>query len=95
MTCAISSTLRVAKDELFTIGIASWQQMRALTVYPGSKMPETNGHEPTQQTQPQAGPSVEILIPTRGEFFRDLRKVAEPKKTTDPVREQGEGRVGL
>jgi hypothetical protein len=53
--------------------------------YPWRTMPKSNGHEPTQETQPQPKPdgtiaeSVEIPIPSREEVLRDLGKVAKPK----------------
>jgi hypothetical protein len=48
-------------------------------------MADKPGAEPTQQTQPKgkdaegepAKPET-IPVPKRGEFFRDLKKVAEP-----------------
>jgi len=43
-------------------------------------MSKTNGHKPTQETQPKEGPPEEIPIPSREEVFRDLAKVARPKK---------------
>lgn len=48
-------------------------------------MPKKNGDEPTQETQPQyedgaTGPPTDIPIPTREEVFRDLGKVAKPRK---------------
>jgi hypothetical protein len=47
-------------------------------------MPQTNGNEPTQETQPKEGSPTEIPIPTREEVFRDLGKVAKPRKHEDP-----------
>jgi hypothetical protein len=52
----------------------------ALASYPGTKMAKTNGNESTQETQPKEGPPAVIPIPTRGEVFRDLEKVAKPRK---------------
>jgi hypothetical protein len=46
-------------------------------------MPKTNGDGPTQETQPKEGEPVEIPIPTREEVFRDLGKVAKPKKSSE------------
>ena len=43
-------------------------------------MPKTNGDHPTQETQPKEGPPAEIPIPTREEVFRDLGKVAKPRR---------------
>jgi hypothetical protein len=43
-------------------------------------MPKKNGKEPTQETHPKKGPPAEIPIPTREEVFRDLGKVAKPRK---------------
>jgi hypothetical protein len=43
-------------------------------------MAKRNGHEPTQTTQPAEGEPVEIPIPTREEVFRDLGKVAKPRR---------------
>ncbi len=46
-------------------------------------MPKHNGDEPTQEIQettPAEGDPVEIPIPTREEVFRDLGKVAKPRK---------------
>lgn len=43
-------------------------------------MPKKNGNEPTQETQPAKGEPAEIPIPTRQEVFRDLGKVANPRK---------------
>jgi hypothetical protein len=43
-------------------------------------MPKKNGSEPTQDTQPKKGEPVEVPIPTREEVFRDLGKVAKPRK---------------
>lgn len=51
-------------------------------------MPKGNGHEPTQETEPEKGDPVEIPIPTRKEVFRDLGKVAKPRK---PQSADGEG----
>jgi hypothetical protein len=51
-------------------------------------MPKQNGDEPTQETQPKKGEPTEIPIPTREEVFRDLGKVAKPRKKKD-----GEGRA--
>jgi hypothetical protein len=48
--------------------------------YPWREMPKKNGDEPTQETQPEEGEPVEIPIPTRGEVFRDLGKIAKPRK---------------
>jgi hypothetical protein len=59
-----------------------------LTNYPGRQMPKGNGHEPTQETEPEKGDPVEIPIPTRKEVFRDLGKVAKPRK---PQSADGEG----
>jgi hypothetical protein len=39
--------------------------------------PEREPTQPTQPRDPDAEPA-EIPIPTREQFFRDLRKVAEP-----------------
>ncbi len=47
-------------------------------------MPQTNGDGPTQDTQPQEGEPVEIPVPTREEVFRDLGKVAKPRKNPPP-----------
>jgi hypothetical protein len=47
-------------------------------------MPKTNGDGPTQETRPAKGEPVEIPIPTREEFFRDLGKVAKPRKQPEP-----------
>jgi hypothetical protein len=49
--------------------------------YPWRNTPKTNGNEPTQETQPKEGEPAEIPIPTREEVFRDLGKVAKPRKT--------------
>jgi hypothetical protein len=43
-------------------------------------MSKTNGHKPTQETLPKEGPPAEIPIPSREEVFRDLGKVAKPRK---------------
>ena len=43
-------------------------------------MPKQNGDQPTQKTQPKKGEPIEIPIPTREEVFRDLEKVAKPRK---------------
>lgn len=43
-------------------------------------MPKTNGDGPTQTSQPAEGEPVEIPVPTREEVFRDLGKVAKPRK---------------
>ena len=48
-------------------------------------MPKTNGDHPTQETKQGA----EIPIPTREEVFRDLGKVAQPRKPESPA--DGEG----
>jgi hypothetical protein len=48
-------------------------------------MPKTNGDHPTQETKKGA----EIPIPTREEVFRDLGKVAKPRKSESPA--DGEG----
>jgi hypothetical protein len=58
-------------------------------------MSKKNGHKPTQETQPQPRPDGtvaepgEIPIPSREEVFRDLGKVARPRKTESPG--DGEG----
>jgi len=46
-------------------------------------MAKPNGDHPTQETTPEEGEPVEIPIPTKGEVFRDLGKVAKPRKTGD------------
>jgi hypothetical protein len=46
-------------------------------------MPKSNGHEPTQETIPKEGPPAEIPIPTREAVFRDLDKVANPKRGSE------------
>jgi hypothetical protein len=51
-------------------------------------MAKTNGDGPTQESQPKEGTPVEIPIPTREEVFRDLAKVAKPRKT-DPDSDAG------
>ncbi len=43
-------------------------------------MAKSNGHEPTQETHPEEGDPIEIPIPSKSEVFRDLRKVARPRK---------------
>jgi hypothetical protein len=43
-------------------------------------MPKSNGDEPTQETHPEEGEPIEIPIPTKESVFRDLRKVAKPRK---------------
>jgi len=43
-------------------------------------MGKRNGNEPTQETVPAKGPPAEIPIPKRKDFFRDLAKVAKPRK---------------
>jgi len=48
-------------------------------------MPKSNGDHPTQETEQGA----EIPIPTREEVFRDLGKVAKPRKNDSPA--EGEG----
>lgn len=48
-------------------------------------MPKTNGDGPTQTTQPAEGEPVEIPVPTREEVFRDLGKVAKPRKPASPA----------
>lgn len=53
-------------------------------------MPKSNGDHPTQETEPKKGEPVEIPIPTKGEVFRDLGKVARPRKTESPA-DDGEG----
>jgi len=55
-------------------------------------MPKTNGDGPTQTTQPAEGEPVEIPVPTREEVFRDLGKVAKPRKPASPARRDREGR---
>jgi len=47
-----------------------------LTIYPWGQMPKTNWDRPTQETEKGA----EIPIPTREEVFRELGKVAKPRK---------------
>jgi len=43
----------------------------------------------TQETRPKKGKSTQIPIPTKREFFRDLAKVAKPrKKLADSPAEQ-------
>lgn len=39
--------------------------------------------EPTQPSQPERGEPVQIPVPERGEFFKNLNKVAPPVETTD------------
>lgn len=51
-------------------------------------MPKKNGNEPTQPTQPEEGDPLEIPIPTREEVFRDLGKIAKPRKP--PTDEDGD-----
>jgi hypothetical protein len=46
-------------------------------------MPKKNGDEPTQESQPEKGDPVEIPIPTREEVFRDLGKVAKPRRKSE------------
>ena len=36
--------------------------------------------EPTQHTQPKKGKPAEIPVPTRKQFFSDLKKAAKPHK---------------
>jgi hypothetical protein len=50
-------------------------------------MTDNDHAEPTQKTCPKKGEPMEIPVPTRDEFFRDLRKVAPPDK---PQRAQDE-----
>jgi hypothetical protein len=50
-------------------------------------MPKSNGHKPTQETQPKEGPPAEIPIPTREEVFRDLGKIAKQKRERDTLPE--------
>ncbi len=52
-------------------------------------MPKKNGNEPTQETTPARGEPVEIPIPTREEVFRDLGKVAKPRRPDLADREGG------
>jgi hypothetical protein len=52
-------------------------------------MPNSNGDQPKQKTQPKKGPPVEIPIPKRGDVFRDLGKVAKPRKKDSPAGESG------
>ena len=56
-------------------------------------MPKTNGDGPTQETLPAEGEPVEIPIPTREEIFRDLGKVARPRKTNDSPADGESGTV--
>lgn len=43
--------------------------------------------EPTQPTQPKKGDPLEIPVPTREDFLRDLKKVAPPApKPPEPDR---------
>ena len=51
-----------------------------VTRYPRREMPQQNDDEPTQKTHPKKGEPIEIPIPTREEVFRDLGKVAKPRK---------------
>jgi hypothetical protein len=54
-------------------------------------MPKTTGDEPTQETHPKVEPPVQLPIPTRGEFFRSLDKVANPRRMDSaPDDETGE-----
>jgi hypothetical protein len=56
-------------------------------------MANGNGNEPKQKTQPHPKPDgtvaepTDIPVPKRGDFFRDLGKVAKPRKKDSP----GEG----
>jgi hypothetical protein len=54
-------------------------------------MPKTNGDGPTQETRPAEGEPVEIPIPTREEVFRDLGKVAKPRKREPDQDNEAEG----
>jgi hypothetical protein len=76
------------KDVLATISLAFIAVDAGVHGLPWSQMPKMNANETTQETQPRT----EILIPTRGNFFRDLRKVAQPRNR-DSVPEDGEGRA--
>jgi len=51
-------------------------------------MPKTNGDGPTQTTKPAEGEPVEIPVPTREEVFRDLGKVAKPRKSDKDKKER-------
>ena len=46
-------------------------------------MSKKNGREPTQETKPTKGEPAEIPIPKKGDVFRDLGKVAKPRKPSD------------
>jgi hypothetical protein len=43
-------------------------------------MPELNGDQPTHEAHPKKSEPIEIPIPTRKAVFRDLEKVAKPRK---------------
>lgn len=53
-------------------------------------MPKKNDDGPTQTTQPAEGEPMEIPVPTREEVFRDLGKIAKPRKSP-PSADDGEG----
>jgi hypothetical protein len=48
--------------------------------------PNTNGE--TQETQPAKGDPVRIPVPKRKDVFRDLEKVAKPRKRPSPEDDQ-------
>jgi hypothetical protein len=48
--------------------------------------------EQTQKTRPKKGEPLEIPIPTREDFLRDLRKVAPPAPKRSEPDEEGEPR---
>jgi hypothetical protein len=51
-------------------------------------MPE-NANGETQQTQPKKGKPATIPVPKREDVFRDLAKVAKPRKKQSPAGESG------
>jgi len=63
------------------------QFLPLLTRYPWRQMPKKNGNKPTQETTPKKGPPAEIPIPTKGDFLRDLGKVAKPRKPPNDASE--------
>jgi hypothetical protein len=47
-----------------------------------------NEQQPTQKTRPKKGEPMEIPVPTREDFMRDLKKVAPPVPTPKPSEDE-------
>lgn len=82
---------RGCKDAFVTIVFASMAVGASGHGLRWDEMPRTDSDQPIQETQPKEGRPTEIPIPTRDEVFRNLDKVAKPRKTAT-IPEDREGR---